>query len=121
MKGRLITNAVLSALIMILQIVGLVVLFKSTIVNQDGSIESFNFSIGKIISGGILLTIGVWVIPGALAIMGIVTLAMQKSDSARGSTIASGILSLISIVPIFGFFVSFANIIVSSIAAKKAV
>ena len=117
MKARLVTNATLAALIIVLQVIGLAVMYKGI------NFHDLTFSVSTALAGGALTIIGSIVMPIPLIIMGIVTLAMQKSTKARGLTIASGVLSilaLLSILPFIGTIISLANLIVSWIAAVKA-
>ncbi len=126
MKGRLITNGVLSLVANILAFVSIILLIsamgeisKHTNVDENGVRQLDPGYEGEdvlgIIAGGTLLFWVSWLIVFATIIMGIVTLSMHKREEVRDLTITSGILAILSGIP----FVGIAGAIVSFIGAYK--
>lgn len=112
MRGRLLTNGILSIAAVVFWVIAIVSLVKAAQHTTYDSIDN-RYYVTKEASGGLvsfgisyLFIFGLWI---ANLVMGIVTLAMPKNDSVRGLTIASGVLAILG--GVFGV-----NAIVSFIA-----
>ncbi|NQZ66283.1 MAG: hypothetical protein HRT99_03650 [Mycoplasmatales bacterium] len=92
MKNRLITNGIINLIMTIL----LLTLIAGALFDMSSSLMS-----------NIVKIFGAFSLPSL--IMGIVTLAMKRHPSAKGLTIASGILGILSI-PFAGAIVSFIGV-----------
>lgn len=116
MRGRLITNGVLSIFASITLIIYISMIMKTTIdvifnENVDNIHEHINdiqMNYAVIISGAFYSIFHL-----ASLIMGIITLSLEKHKNAKGLTMASGILAILG-----GCF--FAGTIVSFIGVAKA-
>ncbi len=121
MKGRLITNGVLSliATICVIAVVAIAIAAAGSAQHTETdpwgrTIRSYNGNGDKVVVAGWL-----WILSGfatiAAFVMGIVTLAMQKHQNVRGLTITSGVLGILTWIP----FIGIAAVIVSFIGAYK--
>ena len=119
MKGRLITNGVLSLLASVFALIAFALLVSMSGEKHYDNLNQWNTAHEKDVKGKIGVSVLLLLAAGALMfasfIMGIVTLSTEKSEHARGLTIASGILGILS-----GFFgAGIAGCIVSFIGVYK--
>ena len=118
MKARLITNGILSIVSSVLIIIFIVITVRTignlvNNINQGSSQQQAINNIQKSLGVSLGFLAFMWITGITSLVMGIVTLAMEKSENARGLTIASGIIAILG-----GLF--FVGAIVSFIGAYKA-
>lgn len=92
MKGRVLSLGVISIISFILTLIAVAVL------GSEGTSFSANLLKNGTVAGVLTLLVIAIILDFVLFILGIVTLASKKSESARGLTIAAGVLSILIFV-----------------------
>ena len=106
MKGRLLTNGILSIIGLILFIILIIIVIDVKKIQYNDGYQGVLKAVNTGVSYTVILVSMIFVNIAAF-IMGIITLSMKKSPDASGLTITSGILGIFSGLLGIGAIVSF--------------